>query len=186
MSTRKYKLQGYALLFQDTLVHIWKSIIVPIHFHRIQCKEHRLTPLQATDPGGTITMVTASGRSFTRQIKTEDTTVQETNPATSGQLVLGNWSIALKWTLVATLFYGATVIQVVATHCHCFMVYKSPCSLLCWCHVFDKIWNFNFGACILDSNKIWLHMDTIYKYHHSTKLYHEFVAVCIVTSAQYE
>ena len=44
-------------------------------------------PLQATDPGGTITVVTASGRSFTQQINTEDTAVQETNPATPGQLV---------------------------------------------------------------------------------------------------
>ena len=26
----------------------------------------------------------------------------------------------------------------------------------------------------------------LYKYHHSTKLYHEFVAVCIVTSAQHK
>ena len=25
-----------------------------------------------------------------------------------------------------------------------------------------------------------------YNYHHSTKLYHKFVAVCIVTSAQHE
>ena len=59
------------------------------NFHRLQLREN-LTPLQATDPGGTITMVTASGRSFTRQIKTEDTAVQETIPATPGQLVLGN------------------------------------------------------------------------------------------------
>ena len=56
--------------------------------YRLQHREY-LTPLQATDPGGIITMVTASGRSFTRQIKTEDTEVQETNPATPGQLVLG-------------------------------------------------------------------------------------------------
>ena len=52
-------------------------------------REH-LTPLQATDPGGTTTMVTTSGRSFTRQIKTEETAVQGTTPATPGQLVLGN------------------------------------------------------------------------------------------------
>ena len=58
-----------------------------MHSHRV---ELFLTPLQATDPGGTITMVTTSGRSFTRQINTEDTPVQETNPATPGQLVLGN------------------------------------------------------------------------------------------------
>ena len=60
-----------------------------IHFHRVQHRKH-LTPLQATDPGGTITMVTASGKSFTQQIKPEDTAVQETNPATPGQLVLAN------------------------------------------------------------------------------------------------
>ena len=35
-------------------------------------------------------MVTASGRSFTQQINTEDNAVQETNPATPGQLVLAN------------------------------------------------------------------------------------------------
>ena len=57
--------------------------------YRIPYKEHP-TPLQATDPGGTITMVTASGRSFTQQINTEDTAVQETNSATPGQLVLAN------------------------------------------------------------------------------------------------
>ena len=47
-------------------------------------------PLPATDPGGTNTMVTASRRSFTQQLDTEDTAVQETNPATPGQLVLAN------------------------------------------------------------------------------------------------
>jgi len=61
-----------------------------MYFHRVQHREHLLTPLPATDPGGTITMVTASGRSFTQQINTEDTPVQETNPATPGQLVLAN------------------------------------------------------------------------------------------------
>ena len=60
------------------------------HSHRVDCREVFLTPLQATDAGGTITMVTTSGRSFTRHINTEDTPVQETNPATPGQLVLGN------------------------------------------------------------------------------------------------
>jgi len=35
-------------------------------------------------------MVTTSGRSFTRQIKTEDGAVQETNPAIPGELVFGN------------------------------------------------------------------------------------------------
>ena len=59
--------------------------------HRVQQREHLLTPLQATDPGGTITMVTGSGRSFIRQINTEDTPVQETNSATSGELVLGTF-----------------------------------------------------------------------------------------------
>ena len=57
---------------------------------RVQHREVFFIPLQATDLGGTITMVTGSGRSFTRQIKTEDTAVQETNPATPGELVLGN------------------------------------------------------------------------------------------------
>ena len=41
-------------------------------------------------------MVTASGRSFTQQIETEDTPVQETNPATPGELVLGNFSILVE------------------------------------------------------------------------------------------
>ena len=54
--------------------------------YRVPYRKH-LTPLQASDPGGTITMVTASGRSFTQQINTENTAVQETNPATPGQLV---------------------------------------------------------------------------------------------------
>ena len=67
-----------------------------MHIHNAPPREVLLTSLQATDPGGTITMVTASGRSFTRQIKTEDTAVQETNPATQGELVFGNWSIPLK------------------------------------------------------------------------------------------
>ena len=57
--------------------------------YRVPYRKHP-TPLPATDPGGIITMVTASGRSFTQQINTEDTAVQETNPATLGQLVLGN------------------------------------------------------------------------------------------------
>ena len=62
------------------------------HFCRGQHREH-LIPLQAADSGGAITMVTASGRSFTIQIKTEDTAVQETNPATPGQIVFGTFSI---------------------------------------------------------------------------------------------
>ena len=69
------------LLKRDRLL----IVAILIHFHRVQ--DHLLTPLQATDPGGTITMVTGSGRSFNQQIKTEDTAVQETNPATLGQLV---------------------------------------------------------------------------------------------------
>ena len=72
------------------LVCIVDSHINTLHIHRVQHRECLLTPLQATDPGGIITMVTASGRSFTQQINTEDTAVQETNPATLGQLVLGN------------------------------------------------------------------------------------------------
>ena len=63
------------------------------NFHctlRVERRKVLLAPLQVTDPGGTITMVTGSGRSFTQQIKTEDTALQETNPATPGQLVLGN------------------------------------------------------------------------------------------------
>ena len=36
-----------------------------------------------------VTMVTASGRCLTRQIKTEDTAVQETNAATPGEFVFG-------------------------------------------------------------------------------------------------
>ena len=64
-----------------------------VHFHRAQDK--LLTPLQASDPGGTITMVTPSGKSFTQQMKTdkEGTAVQETNPATRGQIVFMNFSI---------------------------------------------------------------------------------------------
>ena len=54
--------------------------------YRVPYRKHP-TPLPETDPGGTITMVTSSGRSFTQQINTEDTAVQETNPAIPGQLV---------------------------------------------------------------------------------------------------
>ena len=63
------------------LMHLCKIL-----FHRVQHREHLLTPVQATDPRGTITMVTESGRSFIIAIKTEDTAVQETNPATPGEL----------------------------------------------------------------------------------------------------
>ena len=45
-------------------------------------------PLPATDPGGIITMVTASGRSFTQQINTEDTAVQKTNQLPQENLCL--------------------------------------------------------------------------------------------------
>ena len=82
---------------------------IPLHSHRVESREVLLTPLQATDPGGTITMVMASGRSFTRQIDTEDIALQETNPATPGQLVLGNWSIIK---LHNALFCGTTVTRV--------------------------------------------------------------------------
>ena len=64
-------------------------------FNRVEHSEVLSTPLQETDPGGTITMVTPSGREFTRQIK-EDTCVQETNPATPGQIVFIKFSIPLK------------------------------------------------------------------------------------------
>ena len=70
------------------LMHLCKIL-----YHRVQHREHHLPPLQATDPGGTITMVTASGRSFTIAIKTDDTAVQEANPATPGELVFGTFSI---------------------------------------------------------------------------------------------
>ena len=48
-------------------------------------------------------MVTESGRSFTRQIKTEDTAVQETYPAIPGQLVVGTVTISVK-TLAHTYY----------------------------------------------------------------------------------
>ena len=80
-----------------TRLHTFTQVLPPLSFppHQLQLSyrvphSKHLTSLPATDPGGTITMVTASGRSFTRQIRTEDTAVQETNPATPGQLVLGN------------------------------------------------------------------------------------------------
>ena len=78
---------------QETLgvTKVYELMYQGVNSHcRVQHREVVFTPLQATDLGGTITMVTASGRSFTRQIKTEDTAVQETNPATPGELVLGN------------------------------------------------------------------------------------------------
>ena len=65
---------------------------LPLHSLRVESRKVLLTPLQGTDPGGTITMVTASGRSFNRNITTDDTAIQETSPATSRELVLGNWS----------------------------------------------------------------------------------------------
>ena len=60
------------------------------HSHRVDCREVFLTPLQVTDPGEIVTMVTASGRSYARQINLEDNAVQETNTDIPGQLVLGN------------------------------------------------------------------------------------------------
>ena len=66
--------------------------------HRVEHSEVLSTPLQETDPGETITMVTPSGREFIRQIKTnkEDTCVQETNPASTGQIVFVKFSMPLK------------------------------------------------------------------------------------------
>ena len=84
-----------------------------MHFHRAQHREH-LAPLQATDTRGTITMVTESGRSFTRQIKTEDTAVQETNPAIPGQLVVGTLTISVK-TLAHTYYCW----YLLCVHVHC-------------------------------------------------------------------
>ena len=63
------------------------------HFCRGQHREQLHVPLQATDQRGTITMVTVNGRSFSQQIKTEDTAVQETNQATPGQIVFGTLTI---------------------------------------------------------------------------------------------
>ena len=66
--------------------------------HYTQYSEVLSTPLQETEPRETITMVTPSGREFMQQIKTnkEDTCVQETNPATLGQVVFIKFSIPLK------------------------------------------------------------------------------------------
>ena len=80
------------IIFWFSEMHLFWMHLCKILFHRVQHREH-LPPVQATDPGGTITMVTASGRSFTIAIKTDDTAVQETNPATPGELVLGTFSI---------------------------------------------------------------------------------------------
>ena len=66
------------------------QLSITIHIHRVESRECLLAPLQATDPGGIVTMVTTSGRSLTQHIKTEDGAVQETNPAIPGELVLGN------------------------------------------------------------------------------------------------
>ena len=74
-----------------------------ILFHRVQHREHLLFPIQATDPGGTITMVTTSGRSFTIPIKTVNTAIQETNPAIPGQLVVGTISIPVNWWLITSI-----------------------------------------------------------------------------------
>ena len=53
--------------------------------------------MQATDQEETITIVTPNGSVFTRQIKMdEDIAVQETNPATQGQVMFKNFSIPLK------------------------------------------------------------------------------------------
>ena len=64
-----------------------------MHIHRAQHREQLLIPLQATNSEESITMVTANGRSFTQQMKTKDTAVQETNPAIPGQIVFGTLTI---------------------------------------------------------------------------------------------
>ena len=79
--------------------------LIPLHSHRVESREVLLTPLQATDQGETITMVTTSDGSFT-QINTEDIALQETNPATPGQLVFGHWSIAQKYYKVFVLWHN--------------------------------------------------------------------------------
>ena len=80
-----YYVQNYASICHQGPTQVLPPLSFPPHqlqlSYRVPHSKH-LTPLPATDPGGTITMVTASGRSFTRQIRTEDTAVQETNPAT--------------------------------------------------------------------------------------------------------
>ena len=73
----------------SVLMHLCKIL-----FHRVQHRKHLLNPIQATDPGGIITMVTVNGRSFTILIKTVNTAIQETNPrATPGQIVFGTLTI---------------------------------------------------------------------------------------------
>ena len=68
-----------------------------VYFHRVPDKGVLLTPVQATDQEETITIVTPCGSVFTRQIKTDEVTaVQETNPATQGQMVFKTFSIPLK------------------------------------------------------------------------------------------
>ena len=59
---------SYRDIFYCYRIHWYmETITMHFHCHRVQHKEHHFTPLQATDPGGTITMVTVSGRSFIRQ-----------------------------------------------------------------------------------------------------------------------
>ena len=78
---------------QNKHTHTNNTSHCKFHFGRGQHREQLHVPLQATDPEGTITMVTVNGRSFIRQIKTEDTAVQETNRATPGQIVFGTLTI---------------------------------------------------------------------------------------------
>ena len=74
--------------------HKYGHSYLPSHTHppplQLSYRVPYREPLPATDPGGTNTMVTASRRSFTQQLDTENTAVQETNAATPGQLVLAN------------------------------------------------------------------------------------------------
>ena len=101
-----------------------------MHFHRAQHREHVLTPLQATDSEGTITMVTESGRSFTRQIKTEDTAVQETNPATPGELVFGTFSIPVNRWLITSNGH---------LHTHTHILYAHRGYLLCVLYILYSV-----------------------------------------------
>ena len=66
--------------------------------HRVEHSEVLSTPLQETDPRGTITIVAPTGRELIQQIKTnkEDTCVQETNPASAGQIVFVKFSMSFK------------------------------------------------------------------------------------------
>ena len=59
--------------------------------------------MQATDQEETITIVTPSGSIITRQIKMDAVTaVQETNPATQGQMTFMKFSVPLKQWQIST------------------------------------------------------------------------------------